>query len=241
MRWTDLPIDLKRRVWSHVRLDDMLAVVQLAMPSSDLRNELDRRIAALHPLHCAWVNCPSDAVRNLPHFRTRSSRKRVQPAEFVTLERLVIGHSNLRGSLPASIGELRSNLKVLHCDCNGLQDFPRELALCTQLINVDASGNDFRRVPTVVCALRSLRLLSFSQNLQLGPALPEDLAESLPALTHLGFYGCALTILPDSLIHAIATREAHLFANISYNNFPDKYLEHLFTTHRQFRSRVGVL
>lgn len=241
MQWSDLPLDLKRRVWSHVRLDEMLAVVQVAMPSAELRADLDRRIAALLPLRRAWVHCPLDAVRNLPHFRTPASRARVLPAEFSTLERLVVGHSGLRGALSPAIAELRSNLKVLHCDCNALNDLPPELALCTRLINLDASGNDFKKVPKVVCSMPSLRLLSFSQNRNLGPKLPEKLAECLPHLTHLGFYGCALTELPASLIRTVATREEAIFANVSYNNFPDKYLETLFATHHQFRSRVGIV
>jgi hypothetical protein len=242
MQWADLPLDLKRRVWSHVRLDDMLDVVQEAMPSADLRRDLDLRIAALRPLREAWVSCRFDAVRNLPQFRTRAARAAVLPAEFVTLERLVIGHSELRGTLSAAVAELRWTLKVLHCDSNELDDFPLELALCTKLINLDAFENAFKQVPAVICSMPSLRLLSFSHNPQLGPKLPNDIAKRLPALTHLGFYGCALTELPDSLIFEIANREVHgIFANVSYNNFPLKYLEGLYAKYPLFRSRVGVL
>lgn len=137
------------------------------------------------------------------------------------MERLVIGHSSLKGCLTPAIADMRKTLKVLHCDSNELDDFPIELAMCTQLRVLDATENCFKRVPECVLRLRKLRLLTFSQNIELGPEAPNDILTCLPNLTHLGFYGCALQRLPTSLISVLADDgDVEIFANVSYNNYP---------------------
>jgi Leucine-rich repeat (LRR) protein len=237
--WRDIPIDVKRKVFSWVPLTDMLQNVQVAMGSDDTRADICARIDALRPLYEAWINSPME-VRNLPAFRTANSRRRTRPAQFTRCERLVIGHSNLSGMLSSAIGELYETLKVLHCDSNGLCDLPRELARCQELRVLDASDNDFRQVPPCCSEMKRLRLLSFSQNENLGPRIPA-LADTLPLLTHLGFYGCALTELPEALIKRIVRSDEPFFANVSYNSFPHGYLEDLYRLHPTLRSRVGIL
>jgi hypothetical protein len=217
--WQDLSFDVKRRIWAFLRLDEMLHVVQVAMPSHDIQLDISIRICSLQPLHAAWIMSPME-MRNVPRYRTPESRRRVNPTEFVTLERLIIGHSNMSGMLTPAIAELASCLKVLHCDQNQLSDLPESLVLCTKLRVLDASENMFRSVPPCVLALPTLRVLSFSQNRLLGPTLPHNLIHKLPYLIRLGFYGCALVELPASLISFIADTSDTFFANVSYNPFP---------------------
>lgn len=241
--WNDLTADCKHRIWAHIRLDEMLSAIQLAMASRDVSDNIARRIRALQPLRDAWVACVATEVRNLPQYRTPAARRRVLPAEFVTMERLVLDKSPaLRGTLPPAVAELADTLKVLHCDGNALDDLPPELARCGRLVNLDASGCQFRRLPEVVLKLRSLRLMTFSENFELGPRLPERLMEALPNLTRLGFYQCSLEVLPASLISTIAFRDhPPILANVSYNSFPYGYLEELCRRFPAFRRRVRVL
>jgi Leucine-rich repeat (LRR) protein len=63
---------------------------------------------------------------------------------------------------------------------------------------VSCSNNQLQQVPPGVSTLRALRMLDVSDNPQLGPTLPDDVA-LLPSLATLNCSNCGLQVLPDAL------------------------------------------
>ncbi|GAB0493944.1 hypothetical protein MMPV_005232 [Pyropia vietnamensis] len=239
-----LPVDLFDLVLSYVPLADTFALQAAAPPRSHLRAltaaNLSARIAALRPLHSAWVDSPLEH-RNTPPYRSWCGRVAASPLEFVSLQRLVLGDVGLV-RLPASIGEC-ANLEVLYLDDNDLTTLPTALRRCTRLRLLDVGGNRLSGgLPPVLAALPHLSVLSVSFNRHLG-TLPDtdDAWAAWPSLRRLGIGGCGLTSLPEGLLRVLDAADRGA-ANVSDNDWSRRYLEaHVFARYPSLRMKFTVI
>lgn len=240
----ELPVDLFDLVLGQVPLADTFALQAAAPTRSPLRAltaaNLSARIAALRPLHSAWVDAPLEH-RNTPPYRSWSGRAAASPTEFVALRRLVLGDVGLV-RLPDAIGECAA-LEVLYLDDNDLTTLPASLRRCTRLRLLDVGGNRLAGgLPPVLAALPRLSVLSVSFNAHLG-TLPDgdDAWAAWPSLRRLGVGGCGLTSLPDGLLRVLDAAE-RAAANVSENAFGRRYLEaHVFARYPSLRLKFTII
>lgn len=241
---TELPVDLFDLVLGQVPLADTFALQAAAPPRSRLRAltaaNLSARIAALRPLHSAWVDAPLEH-RNTPPYRHWSGRAAASPTDFVGLTRLVLGGVGLT-RLPDAIGECAA-LEVLYLDDNDLATLPAALRRCTRLRLLDVAGNRLAGgLPPVLATLPRLSVLSVSFNPALR-TLPDgdDAWAAWPSLRRLGVGGCGLTALPDGLLRVLDGAE-RAGANVSENAFGRWYLEkHVFARYPSLRMKFTVI
>ncbi|XP_031486608.1 receptor kinase-like protein Xa21 isoform X1 [Nymphaea colorata] len=104
------------------------------------------------------------------------------------LKVLILSQNRLRGTLPASIGNLSTNLRELHLAENQIQGrIPSEIVNLTNLTILSMGGNNFNGViPENIGQLRNLQKLSFYGNMLEG-SIPNQLY-SLENLGELYLY-----------------------------------------------------
>ena len=216
--WYHMPHDLQLRILSQLPFDFLLLNQHLFTHAA--AQTIHLRIIDLTLLHRKWVHSPIE-IRNVPRFRTISSRMLCDPLSFVSLERLVLGTSRLH-ALPSAIKELTS-LKVLHLDDNLLTSLPDEIVQCKSLLLIDCTHNRFRTFPEQLLRMPTLRHVIFAHNPL--TSLPSGIAD-LPFLNSLSFYDCRLIDLPVQLVIKVASSSSFSL-NIARNRFRKGYIRHI--------------
>lgn len=231
--WNHLPIEIRDKILSNLPLSYVF-IHQTTFPHEAPSNFADR-VTALYPLWRAWLHSPLE-VRNTVQYRTLQSRKACTPLQFVSLERLILGGSQLSGCLTPAIGEFSHNLKVLHLDDNYLTQLPLQLQKCQKLLLLDCSNNRFSQFPPAACRLQNLTYILFARN-QLLTHIPDAIAD-LPKLMTVSFDYCAISKLPISFIQKMYQTDRFI-AHIAGNPFPHGYLLALCERLPSLKRRLG--
>lgn len=87
---------------------------------------------------------------------------------------------------------------MLHNNIEGSSQSPFTSSILNTHTHTTCSNNQLQQVPPGIQELQCLRLLDVSDNPQLGPALPEEVA-LLPSLATLNSNNCGLERLPQAL------------------------------------------
>lgn len=238
--WTDLPLDLRLSIITHLPLSSALSL-HSASPTRASRLLLRARIARLKPLRDAWVLASQPALRsysNPSNLRSVAARRALSPAEFTHLTRLPLGGVCLRSL--AAVSELRG-LRVLDASRNSLSDVPDEIAACTQLRTLHLGRNRLTAFPDVVLKLPELRTLLLHHNWIRD--LPHEWVE-VKQLCRLGLFDCDIRgALPEQLCQMLGTQtetRKRRSANLQRNRFDEGAVAGLFRRFPLLASAVVI-
>jgi len=246
--WLGLQDDIKRHVFGHLSMQDMLVLQDAVRCDVCVSGEIERRIALTRPLWRAWAarragavehtvamdvwtnqsrKLESDNLWNLQHHRHPSHHSRSKltpPSTFMNLRLM-----DLRQSTVPLLPAVWNGLQFVKVECLALAEvaldsLPDSLAsACPGLRALSLVSNEFRSFPIVVLALKRLQYLSVSDNPSMG-GLPTSIGDDLKELRTLHATRCGLRDLPPSLLQALQSDVCELKEFVALDNrFPLEY------------------
>ncbi|XP_039071540.1 receptor-like protein 9DC1 [Hibiscus syriacus] len=132
---------------------------------------------------------------------------------------LDLSFNHFRGSIPASLGNLRRHTFMDFSNCNFSGELPSSLFNLTHLTSLDLSSNRIQGpLPTHVSGLQSLEVLGLHDNL-LSAAIPSWLF-TLPFVETLDLSHNRFTALPDQIQEPITVQDVSLAHNDIHGEIP---------------------